>query len=324
MSTVTFNVGGTFYTTIKETILKEPASRLSLIVRGVLPCVKDEQGVFFIDRDPKYFQLILNYLRDGWCLLPLSADERRELMQEIRYYQLTGFEAWVRTQELLGEKSDAIGGRSPLETMRFGDALPSYDSPLLHTTTRRSTSPRPVSPTRSMSPNPLTPRTPGRYSPPTYSPSPSGGEEGFKWTAKYLKTNDKLREVVNTLLELAYLPPHRSLHAGKVHISVTVDCDHDKIASLLGTSNEYLRSKYQVIRAKGAMGWSYEFTLRPSSDLALFDKYNISEYVQDNWFVLSAVLKDQYGIVLEEDISARPSCAACRRINLAISMQKYF
>lgn len=25
------------------------------------------QGVFFIDRDPKFFQLILNFMRDGWC-----------------------------------------------------------------------------------------------------------------------------------------------------------------------------------------------------------------------------------------------------------------
>lgn len=321
MSTVTFNVGGTYYTTVKETVLKEPASRLSLLVRGVLPCVKDEQGVYFMDRDPKYFQLILNYLRDGWCLLPLSLDERRELMQEIRYYQLTGFEAWVRTQELLGDKSDAIGGRSPLDTVKsLTEVLPRYDETPI---TRRSISPRPVSPTRSMSPNPVTPRTPGRYSPPAFSPSPSV-EDGFKWTAKYLKTNERLRDVVNTLLELAYLPPHRSLHAGKVHISVIVDCDHDKIASLLGTSNEYLRSKYQVVRVKGAMGWLFEFTIRPSSDLSLFDKYNVSEYVQDNWFVLSAVLKDQYGIVLEEDVSARPSCAACRRINMAITLQKYF
>lgn len=36
----------------------------------------------------------------------------------------------------------------------------------------------------------------------------------------------------------------------------------------------------QVIRAKSDMGWSFEFSLRPSSDLALYDKYSIAEYVQ--------------------------------------------
>lgn len=54
------------------------------------------------------------------------------------------------------------------------------------------------------------------------------------------------RQVVATLLELAYLPPAKSLHAGRIHINIAVECDHDKIAALLGTTAEYLRSKYQV------------------------------------------------------------------------------
>lgn len=72
----------------------------------------------------------------------------------------------------------------------------------------------------------------------------------------------------------------------------------------------------------GAMGWSFQFSVRPSSDPSLFDKYAISEYIQDNWFVLTAVLKDQYGLLLEEDMGARPQCVACRRTNLALSMSK--
>ena len=35
------------------------------------------------------------------------------------------------------------------------------------------------------------------------------GDEGGKWTSKYLNTNEGLRDIVNTLLELAFLPPHR-------------------------------------------------------------------------------------------------------------------
>lgn len=49
-TTATFNIGGKFYTTQKETLLKSPSCRLALIVRGVLPCIQDEQGVYFIDR----------------------------------------------------------------------------------------------------------------------------------------------------------------------------------------------------------------------------------------------------------------------------------
>lgn len=55
---VNFNVSGTRFTTFKETVLREPASRLALLVREVLPVQKDEQGAIFIDRDAKYFQLV--------------------------------------------------------------------------------------------------------------------------------------------------------------------------------------------------------------------------------------------------------------------------
>jgi hypothetical protein len=67
---------------------KEPSSKLSLIVRGILPSSTDDGCHTFIDRDARYFQLILNFLRDGWVLLPGSPSERRELMQEARYYQV--------------------------------------------------------------------------------------------------------------------------------------------------------------------------------------------------------------------------------------------
>ncbi|MEW5304177.1 MAG: hypothetical protein WDW36_006808 [Sanguina aurantia] len=50
------------------------------------------------------------------------------------------------------------------------------------------------------------------------------GADG-NWTSKYLR-NDGLRACVNTLLALAYLPPHASLHGGKTHVSIAVACDH--------------------------------------------------------------------------------------------------
>jgi hypothetical protein len=85
---VSFNVGGQTFTTLRETLLKEANSRLALVARGLLAAVRDPvTGAYVLDRDPKYFQLILNWLRDGWCLLPRTAEERRELIQEVRYYQ---------------------------------------------------------------------------------------------------------------------------------------------------------------------------------------------------------------------------------------------
>ncbi len=84
---ITFNVGGAIFTTTRETLLKEANSKLALIARGSLYCVRDAAtGAYLLDRDGKHFPLILNFLRDSWCLLPASSEERRELLQEVRYY----------------------------------------------------------------------------------------------------------------------------------------------------------------------------------------------------------------------------------------------
>jgi hypothetical protein len=45
-----------------------------------------------------------------------------------------------------------------------------------------------------------------------------------------------LREVANTIMELAYLHPHPSLHAGKVEVRVSCECRHGKPSSLLSHS----------------------------------------------------------------------------------------
>eukprot|EP01024_Parvocaulis_polyphysoides_P003237 TRINITY_DN108946_c0_g1_i1.p2 TRINITY_DN108946_c0_g1~~TRINITY_DN108946_c0_g1_i1.p2 ORF type:complete len:258 (-),score=10.32 TRINITY_DN108946_c0_g1_i1:277-1050(-) len=95
------NVGGQRFTTLKSTINQESSSRLSLICRGVLPSSKDSLGYIFIDREPKYFQLILNYLRDGTCVLPQAESELDELEREIRFYQLFQMQQWFESKKQL-------------------------------------------------------------------------------------------------------------------------------------------------------------------------------------------------------------------------------
>lgn len=46
------------------------------------------QGRVFIDRDPRHFGLVLNFLRDGACMLPPDVGGRRELLQEADFYQV--------------------------------------------------------------------------------------------------------------------------------------------------------------------------------------------------------------------------------------------
>jgi hypothetical protein len=61
-SMIKLNIGGTFYTTSRHTLCKED-SMLSAMFSGRHSMIKDEAGAHFIDRSPKHFDRILNYLR---------------------------------------------------------------------------------------------------------------------------------------------------------------------------------------------------------------------------------------------------------------------
>jgi hypothetical protein len=87
-SFVTLCVGGTRFVCNRDTLLREPASRLALVARGVLPAQRDAAGVLFVYRDPRHFRAITNFLRDGWTALPATVPDRNELLQEVRYYQV--------------------------------------------------------------------------------------------------------------------------------------------------------------------------------------------------------------------------------------------
>lgn len=53
---VQLNVGGVPHTTTRETLMREPSSRLALMARGVLPCATGADGALFVDRSPRFFQ----------------------------------------------------------------------------------------------------------------------------------------------------------------------------------------------------------------------------------------------------------------------------
>jgi len=48
----------------------------------------DENGAYFIDRDPKYFRAILNFLRDPSKLIIDSNLNMEGVLQEARYFQV--------------------------------------------------------------------------------------------------------------------------------------------------------------------------------------------------------------------------------------------
>jgi len=95
---VILNVGGVQFVTSMTTLCSVP-SMLSAMFSGRYRFEEDGDGCHFIDRDPKHFRLVLNYLRDSDVVVP--EDDKvliKELYKEATYYQIRGL------QELLCEK----------------------------------------------------------------------------------------------------------------------------------------------------------------------------------------------------------------------------
>ncbi|KAL3874699.1 hypothetical protein ACJMK2_037674 [Sinanodonta woodiana] len=60
---VNLNVGGTRFSTSRETLTWVADSFFTSLLSGRISSLKDENNAIFIDRDPKQFSVILNYLR---------------------------------------------------------------------------------------------------------------------------------------------------------------------------------------------------------------------------------------------------------------------
>jgi hypothetical protein len=91
---ITLNVGGTRFFTSKATLLNEPNSYFhALLESGAFN--PDEAGEYFIDRNPRLFEPILDYWRenrrDGWLGLDatsLSCADQCLLADNIAYYNV--------------------------------------------------------------------------------------------------------------------------------------------------------------------------------------------------------------------------------------------
>ena len=87
---ITLNVGGQIFMTSRSTlVLREPSCMLSRMFsgseEGMMPSIRDNTGAFLIDRSPKYFDPILNYLRTGNLIIDPSISPEG-VLEEARYY----------------------------------------------------------------------------------------------------------------------------------------------------------------------------------------------------------------------------------------------
>ena len=105
---VDFNVGGTLFSTLKSNLTKKLVKlnapkggefyephMLQSLVNGVIPDVRrDKKDAIFIDRDPKYFGYILNYLRAANTSekfeCPNKIYVQDGLLKEAEFYHMQG------------------------------------------------------------------------------------------------------------------------------------------------------------------------------------------------------------------------------------------
>jgi len=84
---VNLNVGGKIFATTYTT-LKSHHSYFEKLFTGRIPLVKDEKGNFFIDRNPNYFEYVLEFLRDGDIVWPTDKFLTQKIKREFEYFNL--------------------------------------------------------------------------------------------------------------------------------------------------------------------------------------------------------------------------------------------
>ena len=83
---VTLNIGGTLFMTTISTLVQDPNTILATKVNSER---SGPDGSYFFDRDPTHFRYILNYLRTGVVYEPDSELEKRQLLLEAKYYNVS-------------------------------------------------------------------------------------------------------------------------------------------------------------------------------------------------------------------------------------------
>lgn len=157
---INLNVGGQKFSTSRQTLCSVPDSFFSSLISGRIPSCRDEQGYIFIDRDPKYFSVILNFLRTRELNLT-GIDNIASLKNEAEFYAITPlvkrlilcedlegshcgdilFTGFIPTPLIISKKfnnknvcSDPVhvGSNKPGSVLRLGSSKPAIESQKNH------------------------------------------------------------------------------------------------------------------------------------------------------------------------------------------------
>lgn len=85
---IKLNVGGKKIDTLKQTLTKKEGSLLYKMFSGLSPISKDEKGRVFVDRNPRIFGLVLEYLRDQLLTFE-SENEKESFVKELQFWEIS-------------------------------------------------------------------------------------------------------------------------------------------------------------------------------------------------------------------------------------------
>jgi len=85
---VTVNVGGTLFTTNLTTLKSDARKRFERMCRGGMNRRSSADGTYFIDRSPRTFGYIMDYLRTGDMFVSNNAEVRLQLLDDAEYFEL--------------------------------------------------------------------------------------------------------------------------------------------------------------------------------------------------------------------------------------------
>jgi hypothetical protein len=120
---VKLNIGGIRFETTLDTVTREKPTFLSSLVDGLFMQEPEEDGSYFIDRSPRYFDIVLDYLRKGSIYLERFQEyELRELEEEASFYQIQSL-VDILTQASRTSKCYCVGGVDSLQRLSTAEVF---------------------------------------------------------------------------------------------------------------------------------------------------------------------------------------------------------
>eukprot|EP01083_Nonionella_stella_P079642 218614_1 len=93
---ITLNVGGRYFQTLAQTLKLYPRSYFGVWFSGTFRLTPEKDGTYFIDRNPEYFSMLLDYMRNNQTVLPDSTDLLRKYLLEAEFFRLEGLVSAIK------------------------------------------------------------------------------------------------------------------------------------------------------------------------------------------------------------------------------------